>query len=213
MAKKTAVKKKTSKSRPTAKTISNADILKRLDKIDRKLRTLPKLEKKIFEEEEKIESEEEAELKELQKLEELEKELESEVKVNPLAKIGLHDLTKSVVGAFFGVLGHFSFFYGVKLAEGISIGRATFLYIIAFLIAFFLLYQSGFRKIDKKYWNYIPSRISIIYVNSILVTFIVLLLFNHLTLDSSFEKIYTTVGSISILAVMGAATADLLGKD
>lgn len=209
MAKKKVVKKKSSK----ATTATNADILKRLDKIDKKLRALPKLEQKIFEEEEKIESEEETEIAELKKLEDLEKELESEVRVNPLKKVGLHDLTKSIIGAFFGVLGHFSFFYGVKLAEGISMGRATFLYVVAFVIGFFLLYQSGFRKIDKKYWNYIPTRITIIYVNSIIVTIAVLFLFNHLTMDSSFQEIYRTVGSISILAVMGAATADLLGRE
>ena len=210
---KTAIKKQKKPLPATKTTVSNADILKRLDSIDRKLNALPKLERKIFEEEEKIEGEEEAEIIELKKLEKLEKELENDVKVNPLTKIGLHDLTKSIIGAFFGVLGHFSFFYGVKLAENISMGRATLLYIIAFFIGFFLLYQSGFRKLDKKYWSYIPSRISIIYVNSIVVIFIVLVLFNYISFDSTFVEIYKTVASVSILAVMGAATADLLGRD
>ena len=195
------------------KVVSNEDILKRLTKIEKKVNSLPKIEKKIFQEEATIEAEEEQEIAELKKLENLERELESEVKVNPLTKIGLHDLTKSILGAFFGVLGHFSFFYGVEIATHISLTRATVLYIIAFLIAFFLLFQSGYRKVEKKYWKYVPSRISIIYVNSILVILIVLTIFDFISLSSSFEEIYKTVASISILAVMGAATADLLGRD
>jgi hypothetical protein len=106
MAKKKAKKGSTPKSK-------DAQILANQKKILKKLEILDKIKEEVdqeLKEEYKIEAEESEELDELKNLENLEHQLEEELKVKPLTKITYRDFSKSVIGALFGILGHFSFF-------------------------------------------------------------------------------------------------------
>jgi len=188
-----------------------ATVSDRLAALEKEVKGLSKLLKKNISEEKEIEKEELSEIDELKKLEELEKEIGAEVNVKPITKITYRDFTKSAVGAFFGVLGHFSFFYGVKISEHISVERATLLYLTALAVGALFLYFTGFRRVSRLHM--IPIRLAIIYVTSLAIAFIVLLLFDYASFEHGFTSVYKTLASISILAVMGAAAADLLGKE
>jgi len=192
------------------------DYLKRIDKkLDRLVKTekiLLKLEKKISAEEEEEISKQDAELDELKTLEQLERKIDQDVKTSPLTKITIKDFYKSMIGAFIGIIGHFSFFYGVEIAESISVGRATVLYAVSFTIGLFYVYFSGFRKVeDSDIYKFVPVRVFIIYFTSIAVIILTLYLFNFVGTESNITDIYKSVSTISILAVLGAATADLIG--
>lgn len=165
-------------------------------------------------EEEKIEKATEEEQSTLQQLEELEKEIKREVKKSPLKKITYRDFTKGMIGAFMGIVVHFSFLEGLDVAESFSMLRASLLYGTSFFIGVSFLYFSGFRSIeDKTILKIISLRILVIYSSAIVVTLIVLTLFGVIGFESNFEEVYKTVAAISILAILGACTADLLGKE
>lgn len=175
---------------------------------------ISRFEKKIIEEDKKIEAGEEAELAELQKLEELERKLERDIHVSPLKKVTLRDFSKSMIGAFFGVLGHFAFYYGVNISENISVMRATMLYIVAFIVGFLFLYYAGFKNVRRStIFYFMPLRLFVIYTTSIMTIIVVLFLFGFIGVEKGFIEIYKLVATISILAVMGAAAADLIGKE
>ena len=192
---------------------------KRLDRIEKKLDLLAKNQGTLIKEEKRIEQEEEEEIREqkeeideLKTLEKLENKIDSEVKKSPLTRITLRDFFKSIIGAFIGIIGHFSFFYGVEIAHNISVTRATFLYIVAFIIGLLYVYFAGFRKVqDTDLGKFVPVRVLTIYVTSIVVIILTLYLFGFFTHETSLTEIYKTVSAISILAVLGAATADLIG--
>jgi uncharacterized membrane protein len=194
-------------------------IEKRIEKLEKQQDILSRIEKKIFKEEEVEIKEQKQELEkqteeidELKTLEELEKKIDKEVKKNPLTKISIKDFSKSVIGAFIGIIGHFSFFYGIEIAKDITVARATLLYIVAFCIGLLFIYFAGFRKVkDVSTSRFVPIRIIIIYVTSILVILLTLYLFGFVTHETQFVEIYKTVSTISILAVLGASTADLIG--
>ncbi len=190
-----------------------SEILKNQKTIIKLLKKIDNEEIKELAEEDEMGLDEEQELSELKKLESIEQELAEEVKVKPLSRITHRDFYKAIVGALFGIMGHFSFFYGVEIAHGISVLRASFLYVIAFVIGLVFLYATGYKKIDPKtVYKVIPLRLFTIYFTSIMVILIVLFVFDFIGLHSSFVEIYKTVAAISILAVMGAITADLIGK-
>jgi uncharacterized membrane protein len=195
------VKKKAKSKTDTATIIANQKkILKKLDKIltDEDLELKHDL----------------SETEELEKIVDLEKSLSREIKEKPLRKITYRDFSKSIVGAFFGVLGHFAFFYGVKISHEITIMRASILYIVAFFIGVLFIYLTGFRKIQhKKHLIFVPIRLLVIYFTSIVVVIAVLSLFGYINNTIPFTEIYKQVAAVSILAVMGAATADLIGKE
>ncbi len=189
------------------------EILKNQRTIIKKLDKDMKEEEQEIAEEKILESEEQKEEEELEKLENLELELEDELKEKPLKKISSRDFYRSMVGSFFGILGHFAFFYGVKISHDISVARATFLYIVAFLIGVVFLYMTGYRKMEHKdVLGLVPLRLLIIYFTSIIVVIFVLFLFGFINAGTSFVDVYKTVATVSILAVMGAVTADLIGK-
>ncbi len=184
---------------------------KQIEEKEKKIEELEVTEKK---EEEKIGKAIEEERSTLQQLEELEKEIKQEVKRSPLKKITYRDFTKGMIGAFIGIVAHFSFLEGLHIAENFSMLRASLLYLVSFLIGVSFLYFSGFRSVeDKTILKIIPLRILVIYASAIFVTFIVLTVFGIITLQSNFEEVYKTVAAISILAILGACTADLLGKE
>lgn len=193
--------KKTSRLSASDQILANQKkILKKLDK--------------VFKEEQKEDAADIAEEKELLKIEEMESNLEKELEDKPLKNITVKDFFKSAIGAFFGILGHFSFFYGVEIAHDISLVRASLLYVLAFVIGAIFLYSTGYRKVERSAaMKIIPLRLFIIYLTSILIIIIVLSVFGFIGLESSITEIFKTVATISILAVMGAVTADLIGKE
>ncbi len=154
---------------------------------------------------------EKGQLSELKELERIERSIKQDVKHSPLSKVTSKDFVKALVGAFFGVVGHFAFFYGTEIAEELSVMRATILYVVSFILALLFMYFAGFRTIDRRAWKYLPLRVFTIYATSLLVIVFVLIIFGFA--DGDFLLIYRIVGSISIMAVLGAATADLIGRE
>ncbi len=194
-----------------------------LDKLLKNTNLILKGQKKLFDEEKKIEIMEEKDLQgdveiemsEEQTFQEL-KKIEKELKENqskPLKKITKKDLLKGFIGAFFGIMGHFAFYKGIGIAEDLSMLQATVLYIVAFIIITTMLYYTGFRKIERKMiLQFMPLRASILYGVSIASILLVMMLFGKLHFPIDFGLLYKTIGAIIILAVIGAGTADLIGK-
>lgn len=211
------------------------EILLRLDRIEKNQKKLLKIQESILKEEERIELDEkksleleneelkeekkielgeQEELEEIKKLEELEKQIEKELKVSPLKKVTQRDVIKGMLGALFGVVGHFAFAKGVELAEHYSFTRSTFLYLISFFIIVLFLYFAGFRKVDDAFvFKVLPIRAIVIYISAIITVLLVLFLYGKISFQTEFQVIYNTVAAISVLAVLGAGTADLLGKE
>lgn len=199
----------------------NLTTTQRLDKIDKKQLEMLKILKKIQKEEEqelddesRLEKEELEELDELKKIESLEKDIDKKLKDNPLKRVTYRDITKGMIGAFFGIVGHFAFAKGVDIAAHYSWVRSTMLLVVAFVIIIIFLYFAGFRRINDKFvFKVLPIRAIVIYVSSIITTVLVLFLYGKIGLGTDFHTIYNTVAAISILAVIGAGTADLIGKN
>lgn len=182
--------------------------------LEKEEKELEKKEAKETREEQKLEHIEEQELSALDQLKGLEEKIEREVKNSPLKKLTYRDFTKGMIGAFIGIVAHFSFLEGLHVGETFSMFRATFLYGTSLLIGIAFLYFAGFRTVqDKIVLKIIPLRIMVIYLSALFVIVVVLSLFGIITLHSSFEEVYKTVAAISILAILGACTADLLGKE
>ncbi len=131
---------------------------------------------------------------------------------HPLRRITFHDITKGLIGAFFGVVGHFAFFYGHKIAAEFTYFRATLVLLVSILLLLAFLYFSGFRRIAE-YHKYLPIRAVVIFCTAILVSVTVLFLFGVLHFPPTPGELYKEVAAVSILAVMGAATADLIGGE
>ncbi len=160
-----------------------------------------------------IAHEEERELDALKELEALEEDIRREVVHHPLASITYRDVTKGIIGAFFGIVGHFAFFYGNRIAEQLTLMRAHALIITSFVLLIIFMYFTGFRTVSKSHWWYAPLRIFIIFTVAHAVISFVLFLFGMITPEMSAQSIYKNIAAVSILAVMGAATADLIGGD
>src|SRR3989344_5710889 len=149
-------------------------------------------EQSIKSEEQKIESLEKKELGELSKFEKLEKKIEQDVKPKTLSKITLQDMMRSAVGSLVGIVGHFSFFYGVEIAQQITVVRASFLYAFSFIVCYVFIYVSGFRRV-KEIRTYVPMRALLIYVVSLVVIVAVLFLFGFITTASGWLEVYKMV--------------------
>lgn len=164
-------------------------------------------------EEEKLERTEKEELGELKRLEEIEKEVQKELKVHPLSRITYKDIAKGAVGAFAGLLIHYTFTYGLKTAEQIDVARATILFPLSFIVGALFLYFTGFRKVkDPKLIKFLPARVMVLYTISMVVSFLVLMLF-YPEFGSNLTLTYKQLAAFSISAVVGACTADLIGGD
>ena len=183
------------------------DIKKRIGFLEKKV-------KKEVTEEETIEETEKEELGELEKLEEIEEEIKKDVTPHPLKRITYHDITKGIVGAFVGVVGHFAFVKGKDVAAELTIARANALMITSLLLLLLFIYFTGFRRIVKdRRFKYVPIRVAVIYVTALAVATFVLLLFGSISLEMGHTEIYKNIAAVSLLAVMGAATADLIGGE
>ena len=188
-------------------------ILKKEDQIEKEEKEVLKLGRKELAEEDEILRAEKEELDELKKIEELEKEILKNSKSSTLKKVTYRDITKGMIGAFFGIVGHFAFVKGTSIAKDLTFSRATGLFVASFLLLIVFLYFAGFKKInDKLLFKFMPIRAVVIYLSAIFTTVIVLALYGNITFDTQFIDVYKTVGAISILSVLGAATADLVGK-
>lgn len=208
-----AAKKKAARRAKTSRTsAARAKTSLSAASIDKRLARIESLLEQSLREEKIIARDEAHEEDELQKIEALEKEIRKDVAAHPLTKITYHDLTKGFVGAFFGVVGHFAFFYGHKIAESLSMMRATAIIISSMLLLILFLYFTGFRRV-KEYHAYLPTRFFVIYVTAISVATIVLFLFGIVNYPIEPALLYKEVSSVSLLAVMGAATADLVGGE
>ena len=195
--------------------------------IGRKLDRVLKGQEKLFKEEMKVEKEElgeerkedsikeleERQLTEIEKLEQVEKEVEEQVKQHPLTKVTIRDIYKGSLGAFIGLILHYTIFYGVEIAGKITMVRATILYPLSFLVGMVFLYITGFRKVKESgAVRFLPVRMIVLYTVSIIVSVGVLYLLFP-AFGSSFEEAYKQIATVSLLAVIGACTADMLGKD
>ncbi|HLP79355.1 MAG TPA: DUF2391 family protein [Acidobacteriota bacterium] len=153
------------------------------------------------------------ETQEFAELKALESDLKKNLKESPLRRITYKDLTKGMVGAAFAIIGDFAFADGFRLAEHYTIGRSLLLLLTSFLIIVLFIYFTGFRKVDDKFvFRFLPVRAMLLYFSAILVSVAVLFLFDTINFTTPLHAALGTVSSISVLAVLGAGTADLIGK-
>jgi len=197
---------------------SYKDVLKDLDvfsegkkveqkvgEVEKKEEALEKKEIEIMKEEKKIE-------RETQKVEGLEKKIVKEVEPKPLSKFNARDLNKGIIGAFIGVVAHFGFIYGKAIAGYISTLRATLLILFSYLLLIILMYETGYRDIkEKRLLGILPKRATIIFFTSLFVVVIIFILFGMLDFSKPLDM-YKQIAVTSVLAALGAGTADLLGK-
>ncbi len=195
------------------KKVSLEQLNAKLDVLLKNQSKILKEEKKIEREEERLESEESGELLELRKLRELDTEIAKEIGEHPLSKVTIRDVAKGGVGAFVGVVAHFTFFYGIEVAEWLSFSRATALYPISFFIGGVFMYATGFRKVkDKKILHILPIRLIVLYITALLVAAAVLAFFSPEFLHHP-ELAYRQLSTVTLIAIIGACTADLIGKE
>lgn len=188
-------------------------ILEKETSIEKKEEEVLRLEREELKEEDKILNEEELALEELKKIEELEKKILKDVEGSAIKKVTYRDVTKGMIGAFFGIVGHFAFAKGSDIASYLSYTRSTVLLLVSFAVIVIFLYFAGFRKVDDTFkFKFIPVRAIVIYFSALTTIFIVLSLYGVFTIDTTFKEFYTTIAAISLLAVLGAGTADLIGK-
>jgi len=151
---------------------------------------------------------------ELAQIKALETDLKKDLESSPLKRITYKDITKGMVGAFLAVVSDFAFADGARISEYHSFARSTFLLILSFIIIVGFIYFTGFRKVNDKFvFKFLPVRAIVLYVSSIVTTVIVLIAYGSFMPYIAFSQVYSTVASISILAVLGAGTADLIGKE
>lgn len=201
---------------------TKVSINEKLDLILKNQTQILKNEKKIIGEEEKIEKFETLELKEenvalkddkeiLDELNKLEKQLKK-ASNSPIKNITKRDIVKGFIGAFIGVMSHFAFSKASEIATTLTFIRATIIYIVAFIIIIVMLFYTGFRTVEKSLvLKFMPIRAMVLYSVSIITIIFVYLLFGKLHFES-FSDIYILVSASIILAVMGAGTADLIGR-
>ena len=218
---KTARAAKKQAEKPAEKPTSYKEALKELEilteekKVEHKVDNLEKKEEVLEKKESEIAQEEKKLEKETEKVEKLEKEIKKEVTSKPLTKFNFRDLNKGIIGAFIGVVAHFGFVYGKAIAGFITTGRATLLLIFSYLLVIILMYESGYREVkEKRLLGILPKRATIIFLTSIFVVIVIFFLFGMIDLKNpNFVDFYKQIAVTSVLASLGAGTADLIGRD
>ena len=183
-----------------------------LESIDRKIDRLIRQQESLQRTDVKLLRQEGEELSGLEKLQAIQRELARSVEPHPLRRLTLRDIAQGTVGAFFGVLAHFTFFYGVKVAEQISIARAVLLIPLSLVIGAIFLYSTGFRKVPRKYLWYLPIRLFALQVVAVVMAVIVLAIFQPSFAQDAGES-FKQVATVSLIGLLGAITADLIGKE
>lgn len=194
-------------------------IKRKLSSLDKQQKTLLDLQNKllekeneIFELERRIYDVEEKNYKLHKKFNKNSFEKFIHAKRDVLGKINYKDFVKAIIGAFFGVMGHFAFAKGVDIAQGHSYLRSTLLLLTSFIILILFIYFSGYRQVKTYYFlKFFPLRATAIYVSAIFTVVFVLLLYGIVDFSTPFKEVYNVVAAISILAVLGAGTSDLIG--
>ncbi len=198
-------------------------ILKHLSEIKKEQTTAKMGEEKLKQEEKRIlektsetelmaEAAAGKELSELERLELLEKHIQKQVEPHPLRKITYKDIVRGSIGAFFGASADYAFIYGLEVAQNIDFQRATILFGLTFLIGGIFIYLTGFRKIkDPKLLSFLPLRLIVLYITTLVVTVLVLAFFQK-GFGQNLVDSYKQVSTVSLLAMLGAATADLIGR-
>jgi len=225
VASKVASKKKKSSVNGKLDRILNVEsqLLSEEKRIEQKENDLTREEKNIESEEKRIETKEKdmdqltetlhKEENDIEKLEKMEEEIKSEVGTHPLAQVTLKDVTKGLIGSFIGLAIHYTFVYGVEISQNLTMTRATIMFPLTFLVGLLFIYATGFRKIqDTKLLLYMPIRLGILYGCSLIMSILVLYLF-YPNFGHSFIESYKMVAGVMLAAVVGACTADLLGKE
>ena len=201
------------KKRGKSKSKSASKIISEEKKVERKIDDVEKKEEKIEEKEAEIIGEEKKIEKQTEEVEKLEKEIKKEVTMKPLKKLNIRDINKGIVGAFIGVVAHFAFIYGKEIAKEITVTRATILIIFSYLLTILLMYETGYREIkEKKLLGMLPMRATVIFLTSIAVILVIFLLFNQVSVGD-ITGLYKQMAVTSVLASLGAGTADLIGRE
>ncbi len=189
------------------------NIQEKENKLEMEEERIEQEEKDILVQENKIEAEEAKLLEEQKKIETMTSDIEKKLTDKPLQKITMRDITKGIIGAFVGVAAHFTFTYVREIAENIDYPRATVLYILSYIIGFLFIYKTGFRDVREiKFMKFLPIRVTVIYVTCIGVTLIVLFLFNLVEIHN-LGLLYKQIAVTSIPAILGAGTADMIGRE
>ena len=183
-------------------------------KVEQRVKDVQDEEESIEKKEGEIATEEKKLEKETEKIENIEKKIAKDVETKPLTRFNFKDLNKGIIGAFIGVVAHFGFIYGKAIANSITVPRATLLLVFSYLLILILMYETGYREVkEKRLLGFLPKRATIIYFTSIVVVIIIFLLFGLVDLNApNFIDLYKSVAVTSVLATLGAGTADLLGK-
>ena len=192
--------------------LKELEILAEEKKVEHKVEDVEKKEESIEKKEAEIAKEEKKLETETAKVENIEKKIAKEVYEKPLTTFNARDLNKGIIGAFIGVVAHFGFIYGKAIANVITLPRATLLLAFSYLLIMILMYETGYRNIkENKLLGILPKRATIIYITSLVVVIIIFYLFGMVDLKDPLG-LYKQVAVTSILASLGAGTADLLGK-
>ncbi|MFP4402057.1 MAG: hypothetical protein ACLFPL_02400 [Candidatus Nanoarchaeia archaeon] len=213
----------------TKKTTPKTDMNSKLDKMLKNQEIIIENEQKILGEEARIISKEEEienfEREEFSKEEseihdektaldgllELQQKLENHSKQS-MRKITKKDFFKGFIGSFIGVISHFAFIKAVDVSAELSFTRASALYVVAAVIIITMLYYTGFKQIQKRLiFSFIPLRATILYVVSIFTILFVNFLFGQIESYQPLD-LYNLIAANIILAVIGAGTADLIGR-
>ncbi len=201
------------KSVPVKDALKELEILSEEKKVEHKINDVEKKEEAIEKKEAAIITEEKKIEKETEKVEQVEREIKKVVTVKPLKKFTIKDLNKGIIGAFIGVVAHFAFISGKEIAMNISTIRATILIVFSYILIIILMYETGYREVkEKRLLGILPKRATAIYVTSIIIILVIFLLFNQINL-SDITSTYKQIAVTSVLASLGAGTADLIGRD
>jgi len=189
------------------------EIIEKEAEIEKEEKKTEALQKKEVSEEAIVEKEEEKELSELEKLEKLEEEVKKQVVPHPLKTITYKDVARGSIGALFGAVAHYTFLYGIEVAHKLTFFRAILVFVLSLVVGGVFLYATGFRKIkDPKVIIFLPVRLIVLYATAVVMSVIVLWFFEP-GFGSIFEESFKQVSTITLLAVIGACTADILGRE
>jgi len=192
--------------------LHHLEILSEEKKVEHKIDDVGKREESIEKKESEVLKEEKKLEKEAQKVEQLEKKIGREISSKPLEGFNFKDLNKGIVGAFIGVVAHFGFIYGSVLADKITTVRAVLLLVFSYFLIVMLMYETGYREIrEKRLLGILPKRATFIFATSLAVVVVIFLLFNMANLKEP-AVFFRQIAVTSVLASLGAGTADLLGK-
>ena len=205
-------KKSSDSPAPLKDALKELDILAEEKKVEHKVDDVKKEEKQLEKKEISLMTEEKKVEQEEKKVENLEKKISKEVSPQKLTDFGIKDLNKGIVGAFIGVVAHFGFIYGKAIAQYITVMRASVLFLFSYVLIIILMYETGYRDIqEKRLFGILPRRATFVYLISLGVVVVIFYLFGMLDL-SNITGLYKEIAVTSVLASVGAGTADLIGR-